>query len=145
VRELIQNVLESYQYQVTVASSGPEALRLWAKQQGKFDLLLTDMIMPGGMTGHDLSRELKKQKPGLKVIYTSGYSAELGGRDLQHTGMPFLSKPFLPDRIASLVRQCLDDAPAASSTQTASTIVDPGHELLPPRPEVSLTFPRGGR
>jgi PAS domain S-box-containing protein len=118
LREIVQEVMREYEYQVTVAASGAEALRVWDKHQGKFDLLLTDMKMPGGMTGLELADGLKKRKPDLKIIYTSGYSDELTGKDLTQDNMIFLAKPYLPSQLARLVRKCLDaplkpDAPVA--------------------------------
>ncbi len=66
------------------------------------------MIMPGGMTGNDLAAKLRKQKPGLKVIYTSGYSSELMGKDSGANDTSFLAKPYLPLELAQAVRRCLD-------------------------------------
>ncbi len=106
--ELVRNVLQGYRYRVLAASSGAEALRVWDEQNGRVDLLLTDMIMPGGMTGNDLAARLRKQKPGLKVIYTSGYSSELMGEDSSEHNTSFLAKPYLPLQLAQTVRKCLD-------------------------------------
>ncbi len=108
LRDIVQEVMREYEYQVAVASSGAEALRIWEQHAGKFDLLLTDMKMPGGMTGLELADGLKKRKPDLKVIYTSGYSDELTGKDLTQDNMIFLAKPYLPSQLARLVRKCLD-------------------------------------
>jgi signal transduction histidine kinase/CheY-like chemotaxis protein len=108
LRELVREVLEAYDYQVSLAASGPEALRIWKKAEGKFDLLVTDMIMPGGMNGRELADELKKLKPGLRIIYTSGYSSELIGKDLGHDNAAFLPKPYRPPQLALVVRKALD-------------------------------------
>jgi two-component system, cell cycle sensor histidine kinase and response regulator CckA len=108
LRELVRAVLVQYQYEVSLAASGPEALRIWENEGGQFDLLVTDMIMPGGMTGRELAEQLRKQKPGLKIIYTSGYSAELVGKDLGRDQAAFLAKPYRPPQLALLVRQWLD-------------------------------------
>jgi PAS domain S-box-containing protein len=108
LREIVQQVMKEYQYNVAVAASGAEALRIWEQHQGKFDLVLTDMIMPGGMTGLELAEELKKRKTLLRVIYMSGYSDELTGKDLRQDDMVFLPKPYLPSQLARLVRKCLD-------------------------------------
>ncbi|MGA3283830.1 MAG: response regulator [Verrucomicrobiota bacterium] len=109
--ELVRNVLQGYHYRVLAASSGVEALQIWDEHNGRIDLLLTDMIMPGGMTGNDLAAKLRKQKPGLKVIYTSGYSSELTGRDSGANNTTFLAKPYLPLQLAQAVRKCLDASP----------------------------------
>ena len=109
--ELVRNVLQGYRYRVLAASSGAEALRVWNEHNGPVDLLLTDMIMPGGMTGNDLAAKLRTQKPGLKVIYTSGYSSELTGKDSSANNTTFLAKPYLPLQLAQTVRKCLDASP----------------------------------
>jgi PAS domain S-box-containing protein len=108
LREIVQDVMREYQYHVAVAASGAEALRIWDEWDGRFDLVLTDMIMPGGMNGLELVERLKKRKPELKVIYTSGYSDELTGKDLRQDDKVFLPKPYLPSQLARLVRKCLD-------------------------------------
>jgi two-component system, cell cycle sensor histidine kinase and response regulator CckA len=119
LRELVRQVLGEYQYDVAVAASGAEALRVWDEHEGKFDLLLTDMIMPGGMTGRDLAEALKKRKPGLKVTFTSGYSSELIGKQLGRGTMAFLAKPYLPLHLARAVRECLD-TPVAAENEPAT-------------------------
>jgi CheY-like chemotaxis protein len=121
--ELVRNVLQGYHYRVMAASSGVEALRVWDEHNGRVDLLLTDMIMPGGMTGNDLAAKLRKQKPGLKVIYTSGYSSELMGKDSGANNTTFLAKPYLPLQLAQAVRKCLD-APPESKHERAHVPAD---------------------
>jgi CheY-like chemotaxis protein len=109
--ELVREILQQYQYRVLIASSGVEALRVWDECNGQIDLLLTDMIMPGGMTGTDLAAELKRRKPGLKVIYASGYSAALTGKDFTQGKNIFLAKPYQPNQVARLIRDTLDGVP----------------------------------
>jgi len=111
LREFVGEVLHQFEYRVVEASSGVEALRVWDEHEGRIDLLLTDMVMPEGMTGHDLAAQLRKRQPGLKVIFTSGYSAETMGKDFSSNDGLFLPKPYLPAQLAQLVRQCLDAAP----------------------------------
>jgi len=108
LRELARIILSDYKYRVLEAGTGHEALKVWDEHQGKIDLLLTDMVMPEGMTGRELAEELKKRKPGLKIIYTSGYSEEImdGGLVLNETR--FLQKPYAPPVLAEAVRECLD-------------------------------------
>ena len=108
LRELARIILKDYQYQVLEAGNGVEALKVWEEHQGNIDLLLTDMVMPEGMTGRELAEELKKRKPGLKVIYTSGYSADVMGGELSLDETRFLQKPYAPPLLASTVRECLD-------------------------------------
>ena len=110
LRELVREVLRSYDYRVIEAASGVEALRVWDEHDGEIDLLFTDMVMPEGLTGSDLAAQLKQRKPELKVIFTSGYSPEVLGREFGPEDTAFLSKPYLPPQLGQLVRQCLDSA-----------------------------------
>ncbi|HUE36245.1 MAG TPA: response regulator [Candidatus Acidoferrum sp.] len=106
--DLMQHALAQYQYNILTASSGSDALRIWDQHQGRIDLLLTDIIMPGGMTGRELAAELKKRKPDLKVILTSGFNAAMAGKDWSNGDTVFLPKPYLPDAAAKLIRNTLD-------------------------------------
>jgi DNA-binding NtrC family response regulator len=72
-------------------------------------LLLTDMVMPGGIMGSELAERLSGQSPRLKVIYTSGYSPGMAGKDASLLeGRNFLSKPYSIGKLAQFVRECLD-------------------------------------
>jgi PAS domain S-box-containing protein len=122
--ELVRTILEHYHYRILTASSGAEALLVWDEHHGQIDLLLTDMIMPGGMTGSDLAAGLKKRQPNLKVIFTSGYSAELVGKDMGKGGTPFLPKPYQPQQVARLVREVLGQAPGSGRETTAAPAGD---------------------
>ena len=71
--------------------------------------MLTDMVMPGGMTGKELGEQLLKDNPGLKVIYVSGYSAEVINKDFPlEEGVNFLTKPFESLKLAKTIRNSLD-------------------------------------
>jgi len=131
--ELVRNVLQGYHYRVLAAASGVEALQIWDEHNGQVDLLLTDMIMPGGMTGNDLATRLRKQKPGLKVIYTSGYSSELMGKDSGSNNTTFLAKPYLPIQLAQAVRKCLD----ASAQSRREHVPDADDVVSAPAPVLS--------
>jgi len=111
VRELVREILHTYEYNVIEAESGIDALRVWDQYDGKVDLLLTDMVMPEGLNGRELADQLKKRRPDLKVIFSSGYSAESLGREMTEGDTAFLPKPYLPPQLAQLVRQCLDTVP----------------------------------
>jgi two-component system cell cycle sensor histidine kinase/response regulator CckA len=108
LREWVKQVLVDYTYRVIEAGTGPEALKVWDDHTGKIDLLLTDMVMPEGMTGRDLARQLRSRAPALKVIFTSGYSPEMLSNDGEFPGIPFLPKPYQAPRLVQLVRDCLD-------------------------------------
>ena len=75
----------------------------------KSDLLLTDLIMPGNMNGRELAETLWMERPELKVIFTSGYSADVVGKDFRiESDVNFLQKPYHPQTLALAVRRCLD-------------------------------------
>jgi len=108
IRQLCQLTLQRAGYRVMVAAHGREALDFWLNEKGAFDLLITDMIMPEGLSGLDLIETLRRDKPGLKVLVMSGYSLELtqtGRLDL--TTVTFLPKPFNPATLAQSVRRAL--------------------------------------
>ena len=110
VRYLTRTLLEQYGYCVVEASNGPAALEIWGRDPARFDLLLTDMVMPEGLTGRDLANRLRKGQPKLKVIYVSGYSAEeLSKSQVIDQGIHFLQKPFRPAELARAVREALDN------------------------------------
>jgi PAS domain S-box-containing protein len=111
LREMVCEILKQYEYRVIEAGSGVEALRVWDESDGKIDLLLTDMVMPEGMSGRELAVQLKKRKPELKVIYSSGYSPDSNGREFGQNDTVFLAKPYLPPQLARTVRESLDAAP----------------------------------
>jgi CheY-like chemotaxis protein len=110
LRELARMVLQSYNYNVIEASTGREALKVYQEHPGEVDLLLTDMVMPEGMTGRELAEDLRKQKPDLKVVYTSGYSADIMGNEAELNDSMFLQKPYPPPQLAHTVRACLDQS-----------------------------------
>ncbi len=113
VREWVREVLLQSNYRVLEAGNGNEALKMWDDQDGKIDLLLTDMVMPEGMTGRELAEQLKSRDPLLKVIYSSGYSSEIMGSDAELRDSTFLPKPYSAPQLARLIRNCLDaEAPA---------------------------------
>jgi len=110
VRKLVHSTLTRFGYQVLEAASGAEGLRVWDQSAGQVDLLVTDMVMPGGMSGRDLADQLLSRKPGLRVLFISGYNLDMGGADFApHKGYKFLPKPFTPDTLAQAVRNCLDE------------------------------------
>lgn len=109
LRELVVNILEFCGYKIYQADNGPAAIKVWEAHRAEIKLLLTDMVMPGGMSGRQLAEQLKKDDPNLKVIYTSGYSPGMAGKDIALLeGFNFLAKPYPPTRLAQVVRECLD-------------------------------------
>ncbi len=111
LRELVQVVLESAGYRVLLAENGPSALALFAEHEEEIDLLITDMVMPGGITGRELAADLQARKPGLRAVFTSGYSADLMGDDAPRSHeIDFLQKPYAPDTLLRMVRACLGES-----------------------------------
>jgi PAS domain S-box-containing protein len=113
----VRRALAQLGYRILEAATGVKALEVWAQNKAKIALLLTDLVMPDGITGKDLAQRLFKERPGLKVVYMSGYSAEVAGKDLQLTdGVNFLSKPFPASKLAKTVRDNLDNVRAGAET-----------------------------
>ena len=111
VRGLVRTVLEQKGYRVIEAVSGVAAHELWQERGASFDLLLTDMVMPGGLSGRELAKRIHLERPYLPVIYTSGYSADAVSEGFPlREGVNFLQKPFGPLRLLSAVRTALDEA-----------------------------------
>ncbi len=77
VAKMASKILQRLGYRVLTVGNGPEALALWPQHRGKIVLLLTDMVMPGGMTGRELADCLLREAPGMPFIYSTGYSMDL--------------------------------------------------------------------
>jgi PAS domain S-box-containing protein len=109
VRRLIALTLRAQGYAVHEAGTGQEAIAVWQQHQGQIDLLFTDMIMPEGLTGLELTERLRAAKPGLKAIISSGYSAEIAQKDaIDKAGVIYLAKPYEAQTLTEVVRRCLD-------------------------------------
>jgi CheY-like chemotaxis protein len=109
VRALFRNVLDRFGYTVIEAESGAKALSYWNAHRDEIDLVLTDIVMPDGVTGRKLAEEIHAQRPGLPVIYLSGYSADVVGKDFKlDEGVNFLQKPCATSQLALAVRRSLD-------------------------------------
>jgi signal transduction histidine kinase/DNA-binding response OmpR family regulator len=109
VRWIVKDVLGRYGYRVLEAGNGVEALALWHQHHGEIALLLTDVVMPVGLTGQELAEKFSAHKPGLKVIFISGYSLHVAGKGFSEAdGLNFLQKPFDGAKLAWAVRRCLD-------------------------------------
>ena len=109
LRDLAHIILQECGYNVLVASSGPEALEVWAKHHDAIDLVLTDMVMPHGISGVDLAHKLLAAKPGLKLIFASGYSMDdIDSTFVKSGRASFLQKPYTHVTLAQAIRDCLD-------------------------------------
>lgn len=108
VRMVMRGVLEASGYQIWEAANGLEALDIWKTNASQIDLLLTDIIMPGGLNGQELADRLREERPGLKVILMSGYGSDMAKKIQLHSHI--LQKPFTLESLTETVRNCLDTA-----------------------------------
>jgi two-component system, cell cycle sensor histidine kinase and response regulator CckA len=123
LREFVCDALGALGYRVLSAPNGRAAFEVWAEHRDEIDLLLTDVVMPESISGRELAHTLIMDKPDLKVIFTSGYSAELIGTDFEREKQhAFLAKPYLPDRLAQTV---------ATHLQSQHTIVANAAPIAP--------------
>lgn len=109
LRTTIRTALSRLGYRILEAGTGPKALGIWREQASQIQLLLTDLVMPDGMTGRDLADVLMHESPTLKVIYMSGYSEDAVSRSFTlEEGVNFLAKPFSISKLATTIRTALD-------------------------------------
>jgi signal transduction histidine kinase/HAMP domain-containing protein/ActR/RegA family two-component response regulator len=120
LREMARDILSGYGYRIFEASSGKEALGVWLQKTNEIDLLLTDMVMPEGVSGADLARQLLVNHPRLKIIFTSGYTAnEINTQMLVKMKARYLQKPYTHADLARTVRECLDETADDTATVIA--------------------------
>jgi signal transduction histidine kinase len=106
VRKACRRILERAGFQVVVARDGSQALAELADRP--IDLLLTDVIMPGGMSGRDLAERLQASRPGLPVLFMSGYTADvIATRGILEPGITVVEKPFTTSDLLGKVRELL--------------------------------------
>lgn len=109
VREVACRILEGLGYRVVQAENVRAALEM-VEREGAFDLIVTDVVMPGG-SGTELAKELKVRGIDARMLYISGYadqSITLNG--FLEEGNAFLQKPFTPTSLAEKVREVLDNS-----------------------------------
>ncbi len=95
LREMERSFLEGCGHRVLEADSGGKALDIWKEEDGKIDLLLTDIVLPRGMSGLELARRLFERQPGLKVIFTTGrILRDLDRKAFEKVNARFLQKPY---------------------------------------------------
>jgi signal transduction histidine kinase/ActR/RegA family two-component response regulator len=111
VLEHLKNQLLSLGYQATTARSGPEALEA-VQTRDDIDLLMTDVVMPGGMNGRELAEQALAARPSLRVLFTSGYTENTFVHHCRlDPGVALLSKPYTRLELATKLRRVLDDEP----------------------------------
>jgi CheY-like chemotaxis protein len=110
VRMLARNILEDQGYNVLDAPTADAALEMAQDFGAAIHLLLTDVVLPG-MSSRELASLLLAARPGIRVLFTSGYTHEAAAlRSALDHGTAFLPKPYLPEVMASKVRELLDSA-----------------------------------
>ena len=110
VRTVIQTGLESFGYRVIVAGSAMDAIQLMQTHGPEIDLLITDVVMPG-MSGRQLSDQLRIQFPNLKILFVSGYTDDAVVRHgVEDSSDSLLLKPFTPAELAQRIRTLFDDS-----------------------------------
>ena len=121
LRDLVCEILSRQGFDVITAVSGAEAIELWPRHRDRVQLLLTDIVMPGGVNGWDLAARLKADRADLAVIYTSGYSPDAVDREgrLLENEM-FLQKPYDPAALIHTVLAKLQGGEGGSPTRPAS-------------------------
>ncbi len=119
VRDTVEKVLKRLGCKAITAKDGEQALALWSQHRGKIDLLLTDMVMPGGMSGRDLAAQILRDEPRLPVIYSTGYGAEFDAAALTADGQCLLMKPYDIASLASAIGKAL--------TRLDSAAKEPNH------------------
>jgi two-component system cell cycle sensor histidine kinase/response regulator CckA len=108
LRDVIRETLEGCGYTVLLASHGEEALLLAHERQETIDLLLTDVVMPK-LGGGELAKRLKALRPGIRVLYISGYTqGAISQQGVLEEEAALLEKPFTADQLARAVREALD-------------------------------------
>ncbi|MFN8456281.1 MAG: PAS domain S-box protein [Anaerolineae bacterium] len=110
VRSLSKLILQEQGYQILEARHGHEAIKVCQQTKRPINLLITDIVMPGGMSGQELAEHLKPLLPDAKVLYMSGYTSEvITHYGVVETSTNFLQKPFSPKALIHKVRQLLDE------------------------------------
>ena len=107
VVEVALSLLAGLGYRTVLARNGAEALAILDSTE-ELDLLFTDLVMPGGISGTDLARAARERRPGIKVLLTSGYAALEQADDVAQQELPFISKPYRQQSLAATIRTVLD-------------------------------------
>ncbi len=111
VRTLVVAILESLDYEVVAKNDAHDA-RAYLASQGAVDLILSDIILPGGLSGPEFAARERERDPFIKIVFMSGYPADPAGDDgAPESEIPTLYKPFEPSDLAVTLRLVLDGVP----------------------------------
>src|SRR5262249_42703773 len=120
LRQMTATMLQTMGYTVLQAGHASEADRICRDYRNRIDLVLTDVVMPGA-SGPELVKHLQKLRPGLRFIYTSGYTDNPALReDVLNHNLPFLQKPYGQAELLSKVREVLDVKASTVKTVVSS-------------------------
>ncbi|MGC8828292.1 MAG: PAS domain-containing hybrid sensor histidine kinase/response regulator [Verrucomicrobiia bacterium] len=109
LRFLIRHLLERKGFTVLEAVNGTDAMKIWNAYGGKIDLLFTDIVMPDGVNGMELARQLKALKPNLKVIFSSGYNVYWQDKEFNlKESINFIQKPYSQEKLLETINNCLN-------------------------------------
>ena len=108
VLNVCETILSQLGYNILTAGGSVEAIDLVGKYQGDIHLLLSDVVMPG-MNGRDMAKKITKIRPGIKILFMSGYTSDgIVHQGILYKGLNFIKKPFTLDRLARKVREIMD-------------------------------------
>ena len=113
IRTLVRTILEANGYIVIEARNGLEGLAVCRTYAGRIDLLLSDVVMPE-LGGRELADGVLRLRPGMRVMFMSGYAEKVPLKDEDSHGSAFLQKPFTPFALVSKVRETLDGTCSAA-------------------------------
>lgn len=108
VREVTRKLLQRLGYTVLVAESGKEGMKRFREHPTVVDLVITDVVMPG-ITGTEMAAELRREAPGTRFLFVSGYASRELSQAPGEPPEPFLAKPYTLQELAVAVRDVLDD------------------------------------
>jgi CheY-like chemotaxis protein len=124
VREVTAAILRELGYRVLEAGDGPEALRVFGEGGAAVDLLLMDVVLPGGMKGHEVARRIAEVRPGVRTLFVSGYTENaIVHHGRLDDGVQLLGKPFHREQLARKVAEVLG-VPAASGSAEDGNVID---------------------
>jgi signal transduction histidine kinase len=109
IRMMAVSMLEKLGYRILQAPTGRVALEMLKREHKNVDLVFTDIVMPGGMNGIELVRQIRAHYPGIKALYTSGYTLNSVPDYQLNAGEQLLSKPYRREVLAQKIRETLDE------------------------------------
>ncbi len=116
VREIAVTMLADLGYRVLEAADGDQALQVFGVHAAGIDLLLTDVVLPGSLRGRELAERIQAVRPGVKVLFMSGYTENsIVHHGRLDDGVQLISKPFRRDQLARKLQETLGNAPAAAA------------------------------